>query len=35
MSTVSTLGPFTFGVPWWQIVVRTIIIYVAFLVALR
>ena len=29
------LSPFTFGVPWWQIVLRTIIIYVAFLVALR
>ena len=36
MSTVPlALGPFTFGVPWWQIVLRTIIIYVAFLVALR
>jgi uncharacterized membrane protein YcaP (DUF421 family) len=29
------LGPFTFGVPWWQIVMRTVVIYVAFLVALR
>jgi uncharacterized membrane protein YcaP (DUF421 family) len=29
------LSPFSFGVPWWQIVLRTVVIYVAFLVALR
>jgi uncharacterized membrane protein YcaP (DUF421 family) len=29
------LGPFTFGVPWWQIVLRTVVIYLAFIFALR
>jgi uncharacterized membrane protein YcaP (DUF421 family) len=29
------LGPFSFGVPWWQIVLRTVVIYLAFLLALR
>jgi uncharacterized membrane protein YcaP (DUF421 family) len=28
-------SPFEFGVPWWQIVLRSVIIYLAFLVALR
>jgi uncharacterized membrane protein YcaP (DUF421 family) len=29
------LNPFSFGVPWWQIVLRTVVIYLAFLLALR
>jgi uncharacterized membrane protein YcaP (DUF421 family) len=29
------LNPFSFGVPWWQIVLRTVVIYLVFILALR